>query len=411
MQSGFSITCRVIVIFFIFLVIASCDKDSDNSIEYDHLISFEKKYTLQIPLIISILNDVANDHPEIFELADSTNYEVDVYSISYKTSYKEEEIIASGLICLPSAFEGFPILSFQNGTNTSHMNAPSINLSNPMFLLLQCLAGNGYIILVPDYIGFGISSDKLHPYYVKPSTNSAVVDMMYAAQEFIENYSSGANYNDQFFLMGYSQGGWATLSALEEIEANHSTAFEIHATSCGAGAYDLLEVSDYIIHLDTFPSPLYLPYYIYSHQQYGTLTDSLNTFFREPYSSIIPELFSGVYSNSYINKQLTDTVSQLLSQEFIEGLSNDQDYESLRSDLAANTVKAWSASSLIRFYHGTADMNVPPSESQNIYSGFIELGLESSVELFEMEDKNHETGALPWGIETIIWFNEIKASY
>ena len=251
------------------LILSSCTKDTNNTVETNYLLDYKKEYAMQTSFIINLLNGVATENPEAIELINKTNYDVEVYSIEYKTTYHEEEIIASGLICVPTASEGFPILSFQNGTNTSHANAPSVNISNPMFALLQSLAGNGYIILIPDYIGFGSSEDILHPYYVKTSTNSAVVDMIYAAREFIDNYSSAANYNDQYFLMGYSQGGWATLAALEEIEANHASEFEVEATSCGAGAYDLINVADYIIHLDTFPSPLYLPYYIYSHQQYG----------------------------------------------------------------------------------------------------------------------------------------------
>ncbi len=393
------------------LILSSCTKDTNNIVENTYLVDFESKYSLQTSFIKNLLNGVMTDYPEVIELINNTNYDVEIYSIEYKTTYNGKEIIASGLICMPVAAENFPILSFQNGTNTSHANAPSINITNPLFAMLQSLAGNGYIILIPDYIGFGSSEDILHPYYVKTTTNSAVIDMMYAAQEFIDKYSTGANYNDKYFLMGYSQGGWATLAALEEIEANHASEFEVEATSCGAGAYDLMEVSDYIFHLDTFPSPLYLPYYIYSHQQYGSLDDPLTKFFQEPYASRIPDLFDGSHSNANINSQLTNKVSSLLLTDLIENFSSSPDYEALRSDLKVNTIEAWAASSLLQFYHGTADMNVSPSESQNIYSGFIDLGLGSSVQLIEMDGKNHETGLLPWGINTFIWFNEIKTSY
>lgn len=404
------ISSHLLVLLTGVLILSSCTKDTNTPVT-TYLLDFKKEYSLQTSFIINLLNEVATDNPEVIELINNTNYDVEVYSIKYKTTYHEEEIVASGLICVPVAPEGFPIISFQNGTNTSHANAPSVNRTNPLFALLESLSGNGYIILIPDYLGFGSSENILHPYYVKTSTNSAVVDMMYAAREFIDYYSSGANYNNQYFLMGYSQGGWATLAALEEIEANHASVFDIEATSCGAGAYDLINVADYIIHLDTFPSPLYLPYYIYSHQQYGSLDDPLVNFFQEPYASRIPELFDGSHNNSYINSQLTDTVPQLLVPEFVENFLVNSEYEALRLDLATNTVEAWTASSLIQFHHGTADLNVPISESQNIYADFIDLGLESSVQLIEMEGKNHETGILPWGINTFIWFNELKEDY
>lgn len=403
------IRIKLVVYLCILLIISSCSKDTED-IKHTYLVHYDKMYTLQNSFILSILNEISSDQPEVIELINNVNYNVEVYNITYKTRYKDEDIIASGLVCIPHSSIDFPIISFQNGTNTSHINAPTTNWSNPMFMLLQSLASNGYIILIPDYIGFGESENKMHPYYVKSTTNSAIIDMIYAVQELLEYYSTGANYNDEYFLMGYSQGGWATLAALEELEINHASNIEVRATSCGAGAYNLMHVSDYILQQNTFPSPLYLPYYMYSHQQYGSINDSLDKYFQEPYLSRIPELFSGNHNNSYINSQLTDTVAGLLATEFITGFSDSPVYEELRSDLVLNSVNAWPASSLVHLYHGTEDLNVPISESQNMYSDFMALDLGNRVKLIELEGKNHESGILPWGIKTFIWFNKIKVN-
>ncbi|MGD2035803.1 MAG: lipase family protein, partial [Bacteroidales bacterium] len=331
----------------ILILVLSCSKDPD-PVEHDFLVDFEKKNSLQTSFIINILNGISTEYPGVMQLIEQKEYGVDVYRITYNTHYNGNEITASGLLCLPTAAESFPIISFQNGTNTSHHDAPSNDWFNPMFLLLQSLAGNGYIILIPDYFGFGASEDILHPYYVKTTTNAAIIDMIYAAKEFIDYYSGAASYNEDIFLMGYSQGGWATLAALEEIESNYSSEFHVPAISCGAGAYDLINVAGYILEQDTFPSPLYLPYYVYSHQQYGTLDYSLEMFFQEPYRSRIPELFTGSFSNSYINSQLNDSVALLLVPEFIDNFSDGPEYEALRSDLKTNSVEAWVTGSLIR---------------------------------------------------------------
>ena len=44
---------------------------------------------------------------------------------------------------------------------------------------------------------------------------------------------------DEYYLMGYSQGGWATLALLEALEKNYSSDFTVKAASGGAGPYDL----------------------------------------------------------------------------------------------------------------------------------------------------------------------------
>jgi hypothetical protein len=163
---------------------------------------------------------------------------------------------------------------------------------------------------------------------------------------------------------------------------------------------------------NTYPGPLYLPYYIYSHQQYGILNDPLQKFFQEPYASLIPELFNGSYTSEQVNYQLTDTIPKLLTANLIENFNTSDDYYELRSDLVSNSIDAWQESSLLRFYHGNADDNVPVEQSETIYNNFISMGIDpAAIEYIEMDSLNHETALLPWGISTISWFNQLKSVY
>ncbi|MBN1599381.1 MAG: hypothetical protein JW894_13895 [Bacteroidales bacterium] len=393
---------------FVLVLVSSCKKDESGNPQYDYLVDYEKVNSFSQETIVSTFNLASLQYPEIIYLAEQTRYPVDVYIIRYKTWFHNEEIVASGLICIPDAEGNFPFISFQNGTNALNANAPSVNHSYSMYLIIELLAGNGYIMVIPDYTGFGSTENIVHPYYQKESTTGAVIDMLFAAREMIENYSGDAFYNLNQYLMGYSQGGWSTLVTLYELENNLDIPFEIKATSCGSGAYNLMDVSGYILSLDSFPGPLYLPYYIYSHQQFGTITDPLDVFFNEPYASIIPDLFDGTYSNSQINAQLTNSVPELLQADFISGFANNDEFTELISDLKHNSIEAWDVSSPVHFYHGNADMNVPVFESQNIYSDFVDLGLSSLVEYTEMDGLNHETGTVPWGVQTVQWFNSIE---
>lgn len=398
---------------FSFLFLVSCTKEQNGSPEsdYTYLVEFDKKHTLQKNIIIATQAAVALQYPEMTRLKDSTNYSVDVYEIVYKTKYKDQEILASGLACIPAEKGIFPILSVQNGTNTAHDRAPTENSGNSTFLLLQGLAGNGYILLLPDYIGFGASDTIVHPYYVKEPTTRAVLDLIRATREFIDYHSEEAVYSQDCYLAGYSQGGWATLATLYEMEQMEDDNFNIKATSCGAGAYDLTSVTDYILELDTFPGPYYLPYYMYSHQQYGMITDPMQKYFQEPYASMIPELFDGSLSNIEVKDELTDSIPALLTAHFMEHFSHGAEYEEIRADMLINSVSSWKTSSKLRFYHGTNDAHVPPSQSKNIFQDFQSAGSSEYVEYFDIPDVDHNEGVLPWGIATLVWFNEMKASY
>lgn len=401
------------LLLFSLLIITACDEEQNglSESEFTYLVDYNKVHTLQKSIITATQSLVAIQYPEMNSLKDSTNFSVDVYRLTYRTNYKEQEIIASGLACIPATEGIFPILSFQNGTNTAHVKAPTENADDNTFLILQGLAGNGYILLIPDYIGYGSSDTIIHPYYIREPTNDAVIDFIRAAREFIDYFVDETVYSQDCYLAGYSQGGWASLSVLHAIEYNATIDIQVKATSCGAGAYNLLSATEYILGLDTFPGPQYLPYYLYSHQQYGLITDPMQKYFQEPYASMIPYLFDGSHTNAQVNAQLTNTIADLLTYDFINNFSIDNAYKEIRSDMMSNSITAWPASSLLRFYHGTADLHVSPFQSKNIYQDFQSVGLDDRAEYIDIPDVDHDAGVLPWGISTLIWFNEIKSSY
>jgi pimeloyl-ACP methyl ester carboxylesterase len=349
-------------------------------------------------------------YPQAAGIKEHAAYSVQVFSMNYKTHYKGEEITASGLICIPLADARFPVISFQNGTNTYHGNAPTANPLNYNYLLLEAMASNGYIILIPDYIGFGASSDQVHPYYQKATTTATVIDMMHACSELVQDKKVLAKTADRNYLMGYSQGGWATLAVLEELEKGDHPDISITAASCGAGAYNLMAMSNYVLALDTFPGPVYLPYFVYSEQIFGALTDPLDKYFNEPYAGRIPGLFDGTHTNTEVNENLNDTISRLLTADMIQNFASGSQFQELRNALTDNSVSSWPVEARLRFYHGTDDINVPPVQSQMIYDDFIASGADPSrVSLLPLEGMTHETGVIPWGINTINWFNELEA--
>ena len=45
------------------------------------------------------------------------------------------------------------------------------------------IASMGYVVVIPDYPGFGESADIPHPYLIKEPTVRSVVDMLFAVRE------------------------------------------------------------------------------------------------------------------------------------------------------------------------------------------------------------------------------------
>jgi pimeloyl-ACP methyl ester carboxylesterase len=390
------------------LFFAACSKPEDDSEELNYLVSYVPSAYLPVPLITLALSEYQNAYPELSAIIENTKYSIQVYLIEYKTHYLDSEIIASGLVSLPLVRGSLPMISFQNGTITLKEDAPSVNPSKSDYRALQALAGNGYIFLMPDYPGFGTSAELIHPYYHRVSTHDAVIDMIHACNELLLEIGNGVRSNDSIFLMGYSQGGWATMSALQEIENAGNTGLDVIAASCGAGAYDLMKESAYFIHQETFTDPFYLPYFIYTHQSVGEITDPLENFFQEPYAGRIPDLFNGLYDFGDINDQLTDTISDLLTESLIQNFVSNESFAELRTSLSENSIVPWQAKAKIRLYHGTADQLVPYELSQDLYNGFIDAGTDPArVNLIDLTGLNHTGGIIPFVIQSVNWFNTL----
>jgi hypothetical protein len=140
----------------------------------------------------------------------------------------------------------------------------------------------------------------------------------------------------------------------------------------------------------------------------GYLADPLAKYFKSPYAERIPQLFNGSLSNGEVNAQLTNQISDLVTDDLAANFKTGQNYAKLRELLVENSVSAWNSDIRIHFYHGTADLTVPSGQSSAIYQDFVDAGTVSEkIGYFGLNGLDHDTGLLPWGIATMNWFNDI----
>ena len=109
---------RLLILLFIApAIIVSCTKESTTPV-YKNFVS--KQVSLQLTKeYLSGLIDIASEtNPEVLPVKPLILNDVTVYKIVYKTTVKNQETEASGLVCVPAVKGSYPVLSFQNGTNT-----------------------------------------------------------------------------------------------------------------------------------------------------------------------------------------------------------------------------------------------------------------------------------------------------
>ncbi|HOF56373.1 MAG: alpha/beta fold hydrolase [Prolixibacteraceae bacterium] len=401
---------RILLLLFL-LGVSACSLFEDNGEKPEeknkYFLSSENLAASTIQIIKPVFQALEKQYDELSGISDKMKYGVWVNKIIYKTTYKGKEVLASGVVCFPMTASGsFPMLSFQNGTNTLHAKAPSENYNDYLFQLIEAVASAGFVVVMPDYLGFGSSSTMYHPYLHKESTVGSVTDLFRAVREMVEE-SYSFTLTKETYLMGYSQGGWATMALKKHIEQNLSSEFELKATSCGAGPYNLAEVAGVILSAKTYEMPYFLAYIMNSYIQSGEITLTYADIFNPPYSGndYISNLFNGKNDPDYINSKLSTNISTLFVKDFVDNVATGSKYASVRKALSDNSVEAWKTNTPMVIVYGTKDTFVTPTVSSRIYSEFLAAGTDPGlISLVTIEGMGHQEAVIPWGVTTINFF-------
>ncbi len=171
-------------------------------------------------------------------------YAVQTWRLNYLTVDSAGSAVeASALVCIPVKPSGSrsPVLSYQHGTTVKDAEAPSNHASADEAAVV--MASAGYIVLAADYLGYGVSKGRPHPYLQSAPTAAAVNDLLTAARYW--RYTQGIKDNRQLFLGGYSEGGYASVAAMRALQSGSSEhKSQLQMTVAGAGPYEVDRVLD-----------------------------------------------------------------------------------------------------------------------------------------------------------------------
>lgn len=392
------------------LFLTGCDlfkKDGDNGPEPDQvLVSYEK---LTDPPITNATMDYLLNLDATFNnkvLQNATKFGIDVYRVIYKTTYKGVEKEVSGACIIPVTTDPVAIVGYLHGTIFHDRDAPSRYksiLNMPIETALNIIiSACGFVCAAPDYIGYGRDSSSLHPYHLADSLATTSIDMLRAVKEMCSEL--GVNIKNEYFLTGYSEGGYATLAVQKKIEAQHAAEFPLKAVSAGAGAYNLLgTIREFMSH-PTLNHPEYICFIFAAYRSFYGWDRAYSSVFREPYATRMQDgLFNGDYTQSQISNQLTHTTAGLFKAAFLSGFRGSGE-QTFKDALRENKLfKGWTPKAPLRLYHGTADDTVPSFNSGHAENAFINSGAKD-VEYISFAGLNHSTCIIPWAMGTVQWF-------
>lgn len=391
-------------------LVTSCKKDNKPP-DYTYYISKELKVSYTKATVTSLIGFVSASLPGASTLQPLVVTDINVYKMVYKTIVNGQKINASGLICIPVTPGDYPVLSFQNGTNTVNANAPSVAPSSLSYQMIEIMASMGYIVVIADYPGFGESTQIPHPYLVKEPTVQSLVDMLYATKELAASEISGITMKDEYYLLGYSQGGWATLALHKALELDYSNDFNLKGSVCGAGPYDISLLMQNMLSAPSYSMPVYLGYILNAYSFYNQFTNPVSDIFKEPYASRVSTLYTGLLTSDQINSQLTTSIPGLITSDFLTGYATSARFSSIRDALNNNSISAWHSNIPLLLIHGGSDTQVNPISTENMYFAMIQAG--TSPDLIKktiIPNVDHGDGLAPAMIQAIQFLINLRSS-
>ncbi len=303
------------------------------------------------------------------------------YKIPYRTTDEHgEDVEVSGLFVIPTGVPsaisklGFSMVSDDHGTIFANADAPSVIASNSgtpdgASILLTSLGG--FATLQPDYIGFGDSYKKhYHPFVLKKSLASTTIDFIKAVKNFA--YNNNILLNNQLFLTGYSEGGYASMATLQKIEEDGELSVDMAIPM--AGPYDVNLTAFGVLSSPKLSVPSFMADFGYAYAK--AYDKEVSTVLNEPYASKLPTLIDGSKTREFIDPELSyDTTGStgLFNPTFVDNFFKDSNFW-FRDAVVENSVSNWSPDTTVRLLHCQGDDVIPYAISQITEASMQKIG-------------------------------------
>lgn len=222
---------------------------------------------------------------------------ITVYKMRYATGGgRGEATDAGGVLMLPGGEDQRcmgprPVLLYAHGTVLDR-NFSMARLNGEARVVAAMFVAQGYIVVAPDYAGYGVSSLPYHPYLNADQQAGDMINALRAARAALPGL--GARTSQKLFVTGYSQGGFVALATQRAMQERYGDEFQVTATAGLSGPYALLQMADDIFSgRPNVGITAYLPLLTTAGQKSGaTLYTSPAELYEEPYAdgieSVLP---------------------------------------------------------------------------------------------------------------------------
>lgn len=319
-----------------------------------------------------------------------------VWRVEYKTKMPDgSDVRASGLILVPDQGAiNLTMLSYQHGTQFDRQSTISdYQQSNGESYLVGSLIASmakGYYVVMPDYLGYGSSKDKMHPYVHRQSLASASLDMMRAAKETATDSSIGLNR--EVLLAGYSEGGYATMALHKMIAETAWSEFPVANSFPGAGPYDITATSKQVMGTNRNTDADFVLSYAWVTTTYDkqySIGKALSSYFTTANVPAVQALMGGDLNTA--RTTISTNPTALFTADFRDEILN-KDHTPMLQAMKDNDIWDWKPEGKVTLMHSVDDDWVPVLNAQHAYSAMQARG--ADVELVLLSGDHRGAGAL-----------------
>lgn len=271
-----------------------------------------------------------------------------------------DSLLVSGRVYLPKRRYLNGIVIANHYTMTSDAEVPSNMLS-----MESIFAMKGYAVIMPDYVGYGLSRHEVHPYLHWRNAAQTAIDLLNRMPSLLDYY--GYSYPNDVVVTGYSQGAAVALGVVRMLEEQgETTPWIVRKLYAGAGPYDPAATYLYSVERDTMGIPAAIPLIVMGLSDAYDLGFELEDFFLDPLLSNYDEwLLSKEYSVQQINQNMGSIVmSELMTPESLD--PNHPIADMLYEVLLSNSNVGYDLLSPAYFLHSIDDEVVPLLNTENL---------------------------------------------
>ena len=282
---------------------------------------------------------------------------------------KGNPVTLSGKVILPK--DGAPkrMIVVSHYTVCSNAEAPS-----NCFPLEGVLVKLGYGMIFPDYLGYGITADSIHPYLVMDVTARNVLDMYLAVRPWLEAVGRIPEDN-AIDLMGYSQGGATTMAVeylieTEYYDTNDLDHVSLHRVYAGGGPYDVQATYERFVTTDTAGYPVAVPLVLQGMIKGNDLKIKMEDLMQ---TWLYEKMDEWVNSKRFTSAQINKLIGTKVTSEILTPKGMNQSSDEVAELYKAMTINSiisqfWMPEAAVYIMHSIDDETVPFTNASNAKS-------------------------------------------